>query len=132
MAETDADNLFQVPNRRETGRWYVRSSVPRRLTADRCPIGSLLIIGGSKQGAFINSATLTNPTMEFYPPKALNGYNGTQFPSNFINNTLNANLFPVAFLLPGGKVFLAANTYGVNTLTPARLLTPRLLFAARR
>ncbi|KZV98760.1 hypothetical protein EXIGLDRAFT_606571 [Exidia glandulosa HHB12029] len=73
--------------------------------------GSLLVIGGSKSGAFMNSALLNNPTMEFYPPKALpSGFNGTQFPSAFLNDTLNANLFVIAFLLPGGNVFIAANT----------------------
>lgn len=68
-------------------------------------------MGGSKSGAFINSALLNNPTMEFYPPKALPvGFNGTNFPSAFLNDTLNANLFVIAFLLPGGKIFMAANT----------------------
>ncbi|EJD48230.1 hypothetical protein AURDEDRAFT_86052 [Auricularia subglabra TFB-10046 SS5] len=85
-----------------SNRWYP--------TVVRLDDGSLLVIGGSKSGTFMNSAALNNPTLEFYPPKNLNGFNGTQIPSQFLNDTLNANLFAVAFLLPGGKVFVAANT----------------------
>ena len=63
----------------------------------------------------MNSAAINNPTLEYYPPKAINGFNGTQIPSQFLIDTLNANLFPIAFLLPGGKVFVAANTYVSKT-----------------
>ena len=60
----------------------------------------------------MNSVALNNPTLEFYPPKAhISGYNGTAIPSPFLNDTLNANLFVIAFLLPDGNVFVAGNTY---------------------
>ena len=71
--------------------------------------GSLLIIGGSNAASFINSATINEPSFEHYPPKNIQGSNGLPIPSKFLNDTLNANLFPIAYLLPGGKVFVAAN-----------------------
>ncbi|KAH7093911.1 glyoxal oxidase N-terminus-domain-containing protein [Auriculariales sp. MPI-PUGE-AT-0066] len=103
-----------------------------RLTASRwypstvrLPDGSILIVGGSRAGTFLNSASLNNPTLEFYPPKALNGNNGTAIQSPFLAATLAANLFPLMFLLPDGTVFIAANTmamtYNWKTNTERRL-----------
>jgi hypothetical protein len=59
---------------------------------------------------YLTTLSAAAATMEFYPPKALNGYNGTQIPSQFLVDTLNANLFPFLILLPDGRVFMAANT----------------------
>lgn len=59
--------------------------------------------------ASIDTAAISNPTYEFFPPKAINGFNGTQIPSPFLRDTLNANHFPVIFTLPDGKLFVAAN-----------------------
>ena len=71
---------------------------------------------------------MNNPTYEFFPPKNINGHNGTQIPSQvsphsiprvseanlvcvkFLLDTLNANHFPIMFELPGGSLFIAANT----------------------
>lgn len=73
--------------------------------------GSLFIIGGSITGVFQNNAALNVPTFEFWPPKNVNGHNGTPIPSRFLNDTLSANLFPIAILLPAGRIFIAANRY---------------------
>lgn len=50
-----------------------------------------------------------NPTVEYYPPKNINGANGLPINLTFLSYTLNANLFPIAFTLPDGRVFMAAN-----------------------
>ena len=52
---------------------------------------------------------IDNPTYEFYPPKNINGFNGTQIPSQFMVDTLNGNFFPHIFTLPDGRLFIAAN-----------------------
>ncbi|KAG9318563.1 glyoxal oxidase N-terminus-domain-containing protein [Chiua virens] len=71
--------------------------------------GSAMIIGGSKKGGWMNNATVNNPTVEYWPPKSIHGSNGLPIHLSFLVDTLNANLFPIAFALPDGKVFMAAN-----------------------
>ncbi|PPQ93279.1 hypothetical protein CVT25_015277 [Psilocybe cyanescens] len=71
--------------------------------------GSAMIIGGARKGGWINNATVNNPTVEYYPPKSIKGSNGMPVRLPFLTNTLNSNLFPIAFVLPDGKVFIAAN-----------------------
>ncbi|KAF8637421.1 hypothetical protein AX17_002916 [Amanita inopinata Kibby_2008] len=84
-------------------RWYA--------TVVRISDGSALIIGGSKKGGWINNATVNNPTIEYFPPKAIHGSKGLPIHLSFLVRSLNANLFPIAFLLPDGKIFIAANRY---------------------
>lgn len=59
-------------------------------------------------GGFNNVEATDNPTLEYYPPKTLN--NGMPIYSKFLHDALNSNLFPVIWLLPSGKLFIAANT----------------------
>lgn len=82
-------------------RWYA--------TVARISDGSAMIIGGSKRGGWINNATTNNPTIEFFPPKGIHNSKGLPIHMQFLVDTLNANLFPIAFLLSDGKVFIAAN-----------------------
>jgi hypothetical protein len=82
-------------------RWYN--------TVVRIPDGSAIIIGGSKKGGWINNATVNNPTVEYYPPKSVAGSNGMPIHLSFLERTLNANLFVLAFVLPDGRLFMAAN-----------------------
>ncbi|KAF7311483.1 Copper radical oxidase [Mycena kentingensis (nom. inval.)] len=89
----------------------VRMASPRWYnTVLRIYDGSAMIIGGSKKGGWINNATTNNPTFEFYPPKNIHGSKGLPLGMAFLQQTLNANLFPIAFALPDGTIFLAANT----------------------
>jgi len=81
-------------------RWYN--------TVVRLSDGSAMIIGGSKKGGWINNATVNNPTVEYYPPKSIAGSDGILHLS-FLEQTLNSNLFAIAFVLPDGQVFMAAN-----------------------
>ena len=96
--------IYESPSRihMASPRWYP--------TAVRLDDGSAIIIGGSTRGDYINNPDMNNPTYEFWPPKAIHGSNGMPIPMQFLRDTLNANLFPMAFLLPDGKIFIAANT----------------------
>ena len=87
--------------RMATPRWYN--------TVVRISDGSAMIIGGSKKGGWINNATVSNPTIEYFPPKNIHGSNGMPIDLPFLKQTLNSNLFPIAFALPDGKIFMAAN-----------------------
>ena len=78
-------------------RWYA--------TVLRIEDGSAMILGGSTRGGWMNNATTNNPTVEYFPPKNL----GTPVHLPFLVDTLNSNLFPIAFALPDGRVFVAAN-----------------------
>ena len=82
-------------------RWYN--------TVIRISDGSAMVIGGSKKGGWINNSTTNNPTIEYFPPKDINGVNGLPITLPFLVETLNSNLFPIAFSLPDGKIFMAAN-----------------------
>ena len=87
--------------RMATPRWYN--------TVVRMTDGSAMIIGGSKKGGWINNATVNNPTIEYFPPKNIHGSNGMPINIPFLVQTLNSNLFPIAFVLSDGKIFMAAN-----------------------
>ncbi|KAI5124520.1 hypothetical protein M0805_003044 [Coniferiporia weirii] len=88
----------------------IRMASPRWYnTVIRISDGSAMIIGGSKKGGWMNNATTNNPTVEYYPPKSIHGSNGLPIKLPFLVDTLNSNLFPLAFSLPDGKVFIAAN-----------------------
>lgn len=96
-------DIIEAPHRLRLAspRWYN--------TVLRLDDGSAMILGGSTRGGWINNATTNNPTIEYFPPKNINGFNGVPIPSPFLVETLNSNLFPIAFLLPDGRVFVAAN-----------------------
>ena len=81
-------------------RWYS--------TTVRISDGTVMIIGGSTKGGWMNNATVNNPTIEYYPPKSISG-SGTPIHSPFLASTLNSNLFPTAFSVSNGYVFVAAN-----------------------
>ncbi|CCM00010.1 uncharacterized protein FIBRA_02035 [Fibroporia radiculosa] len=88
----------------------IRTTSPRWYnTVVRISDGSAMIIGGSLKGGWINNVTVNNPTIEYWPPKNIDGSNGLPIYLPFLVDTLNANLFPVAFSLPDGMVFMAAN-----------------------
>ncbi|KAH9854783.1 glyoxal oxidase precursor [Lenzites betulinus] len=90
----DPDNLHLLVKR-----WYPSSI--------RIFDGSLMIIGGIHESTpFYN----TDPALsfEFFPAKE-----STARPSEFLNRSLPANLFPRAFALPDGKVFMVANNQSI-------------------
>ena len=107
----------------------IRMASPRWYnTVLRISDGSAMIIGGSLKGGWINNQTTNNPTVEYFPPKNIAGSNGLPIHLPFLVDTLFSNLFPIAFSLPDGKVFMAANRdamiYDWQTNTERRL--PRI------
>ena len=60
-------------------------------------------IGGSRWATFVNTAGLDNPTYEFLPSR------GKPIQLDFLARTLPVNLFPLAWLLPSGKLLLQSN-----------------------
>ncbi|WAR57638.1 hypothetical protein PtB15_8B691 [Puccinia triticina] len=83
-------------------RWYPTSA--------RLPDGSVIIVGGSTEGAFRNSARINNPTIEYYPPKSFSFSSKSPIYSSFLNRTLITNLFPIVIVLPIPEtIFIAAN-----------------------
>lgn len=80
-----------------SARWYP--------TVETIEDGSVLIMGGDTIGGYINDATQNNPTYEFWPPKG----DGNAINYQLLVDTLPANLFPILFLLPSGKMFVQAN-----------------------
>ncbi|KAB5591986.1 fungistatic metabolite [Ceratobasidium theobromae] len=82
-------------------RWYP--------TSVRLHDGSAIIVGGMITSSFTNSPQVNNPSYEFFPPKNINGYNGTKIPSQFFLDTLPHNTYPHLFALPSKKIFVAAN-----------------------
>ncbi|KAI8989902.1 glyoxal oxidase precursor [Trametes punicea] len=80
-------------------RWYASST--------RIFDGSLLIVGGMHESTpFYNTDPALN--FEFFPRKE-----DTPRPSEFLNRSLPANLFPRIFALPDGKVFMVANNQSI-------------------
>lgn len=96
-------DMFEEPGRirMASARWYA--------SVVRLPDGSVMILGGSVKGGWINNATVNNPTIEYYPHKNIHSSNGLPIHSQFLVDSLNSNLFPIAILLPDGRVFVAAN-----------------------
>ncbi|KAK7440787.1 hypothetical protein VKT23_016864 [Stygiomarasmius scandens] len=86
-------------------RWYQSSA--------RIEDGSILIMGGSWDNIIINLPNITNPTYEYYPPKNMHGQNGTPIYMPFLDETLNANFFPLLMQLPDGNFFVAAKNKAI-------------------
>ncbi|CAH7687941.1 glyoxal oxidase N-terminus-domain-containing protein [Phakopsora pachyrhizi] len=89
----------------QSRRWYPSLA--------RLADGTVMIAGGSKNGAWINSAAINNPTIEYFPPKKLDfAPRSLKIPikSPFLTRTLNSNLYPILITLPTDDlVFMAAN-----------------------
>ncbi|KAH9952088.1 copper radical oxidase [Amylocystis lapponica] len=101
--DVDDCNMYENHDRirMASPRWYN--------TVLRISDGSAMIIGGSLKGGWINNATVNNPTVEYWPPKNIHGSNGLPIHLPFLVDTLNSNLFPLAFSLPDERIFIAAN-----------------------
>ncbi|EKM54635.1 uncharacterized protein PHACADRAFT_123913 [Phanerochaete carnosa HHB-10118-sp] len=94
----DGDSCdWQLVGQMATRRWYP--------TVETLEDGRVIIIGGDGYGGFVNDASQTNPTYEFFPAAA-----GAQpVTSPLLQRTLPANLYPLTWLLPSGRLFMQAN-----------------------
>ncbi|KAF5364791.1 hypothetical protein D9758_009316 [Tetrapyrgos nigripes] len=96
--------LFDDPSKLHLAeaRWY--SSTLRIFD------GSLMVVGGMHTATlFFNTPDQAANTFEFFPPKD----GGAPRSSAFLNRSMPANLFPRAFALPDGKVFIVANNQSI-------------------
>ncbi|WWC63107.1 uncharacterized protein I303_105707 [Kwoniella dejecticola CBS 10117] len=116
---TSADNTggwLQMTGRR----WYPM--------VEALPDGSLIIIGGDKNGGYVNTQAQDNPTYEFFPPRADDPQD-----LQFLADTLPINLYALTWLMPSGKLFMQANRktilYDYNQKTTTNL--PDMPYAAR-
>lgn len=76
-------------------RWYP--------TVETLPDGTLIVIGGDKNGGYVNTAAQDNPTYEFFPPTKEGAVD-----LQFLSDTLPVNLYALTWLLPSGKLFMQA------------------------
>jgi hypothetical protein len=69
--------------------------------------------GGDMYGGFVNNidGSQNSPTYEYYPKSAGKARN---FDLAFLNTTLPANLYPLTWLVPNGKVFMQALAFWGN------------------
>ena len=81
-------------------RWYP--------TVETLPDGTLIVIGGDKNGGYVNTAVQDNPTYEFFPEKGDGAVN-----LQFLTDTLPVNLYPLTWVMPSGKLFMQA---GLKTI----------------
>ncbi|KAF9035559.1 copper radical oxidase [Panaeolus papilionaceus] len=93
--EDDLEVAWFTSSYQTEQRWYP--------TLETLPDGSMIILGGCRNGGYVNDKTQTVPTYEFFPPR------GPPITSPFLQNTLPANLYPLTWLLPSGNLFIQAN-----------------------
>jgi hypothetical protein len=93
-----------------TRRWYP--------TLETLVDGTIMILGGCQFGGYVNDASQTNPTYEFFPSQ------GNPIASPILQTTLPVNLYPLTWLLPSGNLLIQSNwatvvlNYQTNVETP--------------
>ncbi|TFK27224.1 copper radical oxidase [Coprinopsis marcescibilis] len=90
--------LSPAPSNR---RWYP--------TLETLEDGSIIIIGGATDGGFVNVERLDNPTYQFFPPRPNGDDPNPSIRAAIIADTLPANLYPLTWLLPSGRLFIQSN-----------------------
>lgn len=79
----------------QSERWYP--------TIETLQDGTLAILGGMRDGGYVNTEYADNPTVEYWPSK------GNQIGLNILAETLPCNLYPLTWLLPSGNLFIQSN-----------------------
>ena len=79
----------------QSERWYP--------TIETLQDGSLAILGGMRDGGYVNTEYADNPTIEYFPSK------GNQLGLNILAETLPCNLYPLTWLLPSGNLLIQSN-----------------------
>ncbi|KAL1408773.1 hypothetical protein Q8F55_005586 [Vanrija albida] len=101
-------------------RWYP--------TVETLPDGSLIVIGGDKNGGYVNTAGQDNPTYEFFPPNSQGAVH-----LQLLSDTLPINLYPLVWLMPSGQLFIQSGAksylYDYNSQQTTNL--PDMPYAAR-
>ncbi|WVR03155.1 hypothetical protein IAU60_000145 [Kwoniella sp. DSM 27419] len=65
--------------------------------------GSLIVLGGDQNGGYVSTKVQNNPTYEYWPKQPSGAIR-----MDFLDYTVPVNLFPLTWLLPGGKLFMQA------------------------
>ncbi|KAJ8463198.1 hypothetical protein ONZ45_g17667 [Pleurotus djamor] len=89
--------------RRSAINFYLVVKLMDGLNSETLEDGSIMILGGCNDGGYVNDARQTNPTYEFYPSR------GRPITSPILVNTLPANLYPLTWLLPSGRLLIQSN-----------------------
>ncbi|WWD18903.1 hypothetical protein CI109_103359 [Kwoniella shandongensis] len=98
----------------DTGGWLQMTGRRWYPMVETLEDGSLIIIGGDKNGGYVNTVAQDNPTYEFFPPRA-----NDPVDLQFLSDTLPVNLYALTWLMPNGQLFMQANRktilYDYNT-----------------
>lgn len=100
--DTSSCTVLDMVNASKVERWYP--------TVLRVMDGSALVIGGGTANVFMNNHTINQPSVSFFPSKPTSPI---KFDFDFLNRTLNANLFVQAFSLPNKRAFVISNTKSI-------------------
>ena len=123
------EQSYDITAASDTGGWLQMTSRRWYPTVEVLPDGSMMIIGGDKNGGYVNTAAQDNPTYEFFPPRG----DGTPINLDFLSENLPINLYPLTWLMPSGLLFMQANMtsilYDYNANTTTQL--PDMPYAAR-
>lgn len=113
----DTGGFLQMTGRR----WYP--------TAETLPDGSIIVIGGDKNGGYVNTQAQDNPTYEFFPPRG----DGQAIYMSFLSETLPINLYALTWLMPSGKLFMQSNRRSIlfDYETQDQTELPEMPYAAR-
>ncbi|WVW85784.1 hypothetical protein I302_107822 [Kwoniella bestiolae CBS 10118] len=115
-------------NAENTGGWLQMTGRRWYPMVEALPDGSLIIIGGDKNGGYVNTAAQDNPTYEFFPPRA-----NDPVDLQFLTDTLPINLYALTWLMPSGKLFMQSGRktilYDYEQKTTTNL--PDMPYAAR-
>ncbi|KDR81169.1 hypothetical protein GALMADRAFT_265004 [Galerina marginata CBS 339.88] len=103
--DPDGRRSLLTPCDDDSCKWYLSPFLSEQRwypTVETLPNGSAIILGGCKSGGYVNDAAQANPTYEFFPSQ------GPAVTSPILENTLPANLYPLTWLLPSGKLLIQA------------------------
>ncbi|TFK16812.1 copper radical oxidase [Coprinopsis marcescibilis] len=87
---TDESCNWRMSPHQSDQRWYP--------TLETLEDGSIIIVGGCRNGGYVNDPGQDNPTYEFFPPS------GDPINSPVLHRTLPVNLYPLLWLLPSGNI----------------------------
>jgi hypothetical protein len=116
-------------NEGDTGGWLQMTGRRWYPTSETLEDGSIIVIGGDKNGGYVNTAAQDNPTYEFFPPKG----DGQAVEFAFLSETLPINLYALTWMMPSGKLFIQSNRRSIlfDYKTKDQEELPEMPYAAR-
>jgi hypothetical protein len=116
-------------NEGDTGGWLQMTGRRWYPTSETLEDGSIIVIGGDKNGGYVNTAAQDNPTYEFFPPKG----DGEAVDFPFLSETLPINLYALTWMMPSGKLFIQSNRRSIlfDYKTKDQEELPEMPYAAR-